>query len=54
MFCPLINDECHGKNCILFVNENRTGNSNCRLESATVGLESIGEYFAKQLDKDED
>lgn len=54
MFCPLINGECHGKDCVLYVSGNRTGDSNCRLESATISLESIGEYFAARLDEEDD
>ncbi len=52
-YCPLIKGECC-RDCVLFVDKNRTGNSNCRLESAAISLECIGEYFAKQLDEEDE
>ncbi len=52
-YCPLIKGECR-RDCVLFVDKNRTGNSNCRLESAAISLECIGEYFAKQLNEEDE
>ena len=49
-FCPFINDLCRS-DCVFRTTSRSTG-TNCRLDSAAVNLEYIGEVIAEKIDVD--
>lgn len=53
-WCPFIKADCHGSDCVFYLEENKTGFNNCLLEEAANNLNCIGstiEYFKEEAEE---